>query len=435
MHPTTPSPNRTKRVAVMLEHDYSPSTAAKIAASALQNRPTTKRLSGKTKLEVTPKMTSRHLQYKNEGTSKVVFKCTTLLRDGETEITEAVKELKDPDNVKEFKNDLSLKDLIQQRLPSIECTKAHEVLDLPKEMVTGPEGKPRLISECHDNNLTHLSLTPENALPQILNIFIDISEGLHYLHKADLVHGDIKPDNILAPQDNLRGKITDFGGLKDLSSDQKQSLTVTAKYLAPEFFDKTTKATDVYALGFTLMCTIERQVFPILLNRAGMRLKYAEHANKHLSEHMKYRIPISADKAEQRKKEGFYVRRCKTVKNKDGTTSKEYYCLPKRKMRSQLFDTFINALAPALTRHEYDALSSIHQLAIQCIYDVNLRPTALEFNQRVIEIRNRTFAKTDLITSRPLSPSKDSDAEPSTKRARILEGDKTSKSARRRLDL
>ncbi|MCP5492196.1 MAG: protein kinase [Chlamydiales bacterium] len=432
--PRTPSPSRVQSVASLLEgDDFSPNSATSIATTALQNPPYTRQLTEKSKLEVTPRQTVRHLRYKAEGTSKIVFECTSIQRDGITQTTEAVKELKDPNNQAEFQNDLSLKNLIQQRLSNDEFEKALEVLDLPKEMTNGPDGQPRLISECHDYTLTRLPLAPENVLPQILSTFTDISEGLHYLHKADLVHGDIKPDNILAPKNNLRGKITDFGGLKDLLSEKKYPLTVTAEYLSPEFFDKTTKATDVYAMGFALIRTIERQVFPTLLQSADSSKKTVKIANKCLHEHMKYRIPIDAKKAEEYKKSGFYVRRCRTTKNADGTVSKEYHWFPKRKMRSQLFDAFVEALTPTLTRHEYDALSSLHQLAIQCIYDEKLRPTALEFNQRVVEIRNRTFSNPAIAIPGNVTPGEDSAATSSAKRSRDPGENKTSKKARRQL--
>jgi len=92
----------------------------------------------------------------------------------------------------------------------------------------------------------------------------DVSAGLEYLHKMDIVHRDIKPDNILK-NDQGGYVISDFGLSQKMRStlrrasarnnDNKDSMSGTVGYMAPEMFSakpNAVKATDIWALGATI---------------------------------------------------------------------------------------------------------------------------------------------------------------------------------------
>ncbi|WP_415407714.1 protein kinase domain-containing protein [Sulfurovum sp. CS9] len=84
-----------------------------------------------------------------------------------------------------------------------------------------------------------------------------------FLTKLDLVHGDIKPENILIirRKGKLVFKMVDFGSITEAYSDVTRA--GTPSYLAPERFTQApiTEQTEVYAIGVTLY-EVLTQKFP-----------------------------------------------------------------------------------------------------------------------------------------------------------------------------
>ncbi|KAL4933602.1 cytochrome P450 [Aspergillus undulatus] len=85
------------------------------------------------------------------------------------------------------------------------------------------------------------------------HIFLQLFEGLKYLHDRGIVHRDIKPENILIADNKLTVKLGDFGLAKIIGED---SFTTTL-YVATPRVPKTrrrkyTKAVDIWSLGVVL---------------------------------------------------------------------------------------------------------------------------------------------------------------------------------------
>jgi serine/threonine protein phosphatase PrpC len=103
---------------------------------------------------------------------------------------------------------------------------------------------------------TRLARRPLIGLEEGRNIAIKLARAVAALHRAGIIHRDIKPDNIiLQPEGSL--KLIDLGvvrvpGLEDFPA---EDIPGTLAYMAPEMRsgeEKGNEQTDIYALGVTM---------------------------------------------------------------------------------------------------------------------------------------------------------------------------------------
>lgn len=125
----------------------------------------------------------------------------------------------------------------------------------------------------------------------------DLFTALKSIHQESLVHGNIKPSNVLINYYTRRISLTDFFVFQP----NKQSITLTHSLSsAPEillhFTDCPTKASDVWSAGYALL-----QMYlghSAWIRQDGAELKL-EQAISYLKKNKSFKLPLFLDKQMQ----------------------------------------------------------------------------------------------------------------------------------------
>ncbi|KAL7874150.1 hypothetical protein SRHO_G00051200 [Serrasalmus rhombeus] len=126
----------------------------------------------------------------------------------------------------------------------------HEVYELPSEMVLVLEfaAGGEIFNQCvAERDEAFKEEDVKRLLRQIL-------EGIAFLHKNNVVHLDLKPQNILLTRNEPLGdiKIVDFGLSRMVSNNQEiREIMGTPEYVAPEVlnYEPISTATDMWSIG------------------------------------------------------------------------------------------------------------------------------------------------------------------------------------------
>jgi serine/threonine protein kinase len=127
------------------------------------------------------------------------------------------------------------------------------------------EGESYLVMELADQGSLDTRIEKLRLLPelQVLDVGIKIASALNMALKHDLLHCDIKPDNILFNSDH-EPKLVDFGIARKTDAEQEGGEFVrgTPYYVAPEKIKREpeTFLSDMYSLGATLYHSITGHV-------------------------------------------------------------------------------------------------------------------------------------------------------------------------------
>ena len=161
------------------------------------------------------------------------------------------------------------------------------------------QGKPltHLINSAKKQVLPTRRFLPLRA---VIQIFTQILAALDYAHQQDIIHRDIKPDNIMIEKHTQRPIITDFGLAKVFRDAQEDQSIARGSplYMPPEQIinEPTDERSDIYATGIMLFEMLvpalplpkfksyEDLLKHKLINKNGFFLKKPSDLNPNLDE-------------------------------------------------------------------------------------------------------------------------------------------------------
>ena len=136
-----------------------------------------------------------------------------------------------------------------------------------------PKGQPYLVMELLQGEDLASLLKREGAVPTAWCVAAvrQVASALGAAHEHDVVHRDMKPENIFLsgdPMQRVQAKVLDFGISKILSSETKvtkdSAVFGTPWYMAPEQalgqIDDMDRRTDIFAVGVILYLALGRQL-------------------------------------------------------------------------------------------------------------------------------------------------------------------------------
>lgn len=151
---------------------------------------------------------------------------------------------------------------ILKKLHHPHVVKLFEVLDDPSK-----DSLYMVFEFCPDGTIIDVKLNESvEPLPEDVArlYFVQVLMGIEYLHENEIVHRDIKPDNILLSDDRKTCKIVDFGVSEMFlkpGDDTMQKSAGSPAFMSPELCtaghaEYHGKSDDIWSFGVTLYCMV-----------------------------------------------------------------------------------------------------------------------------------------------------------------------------------
>jgi serine/threonine protein kinase len=168
--------------------------------------------------------------------------------------------------------------MLELRVLTEEHIKRHENIATLLGVSWHPSGEsisPILVMElaCEEHSTLKEFLRLKSTLQLRLELLRDVLEGLSALHNMEVIHGDIKPENVLLFRSNcaagLNARLSDFGFCRP-NADYKYEAGGTPYWNAPECLpgapdelrvEAFSKGRDIYSLGL-LACHLITSKLP-----------------------------------------------------------------------------------------------------------------------------------------------------------------------------
>ena len=97
---------------------------------------------------------------------------------------------------------------------------------------------------------------------QVKNVLVDVCDGLAYLHRNQLVHCNLKPENIMVTASDCRAKLIDLGIPETDPDADRELLIKEMEFIAPEIIkgESFDNRADIFSLGKTMEFIGERNI-------------------------------------------------------------------------------------------------------------------------------------------------------------------------------
>mmetsp|Transcript_5085 Transcript_5085/g.19057 ORF Transcript_5085/g.19057 Transcript_5085/m.19057 type:complete len:1202 (-) Transcript_5085:2161-5766(-) len=182
------------------------------------------------------------LETVGEGTYGVVMKA----RDRETMQIVAIKKFKDSEY-----DDEAVRKTTQREKKILKMLKQGNIIQLKENFKR--KGKMYLVFEYVPKNLLEVLEEHENGFePELIRVYMyQIIKAIEYCHNADIIHRDVKLENLLLHPDHTL-KLCDFGFARTVSKNNTETPYVSTRwYRAPELLVNAEygKPVDIWAIG------------------------------------------------------------------------------------------------------------------------------------------------------------------------------------------
>ncbi len=164
------------------------------------------------------------------------------------------KKLLTPKTAKRFQSEAESAAILSHPniIPVYDVGETDDFLYFTMQLVQG-KSLGRMVDMARKNLLPSRRTIP---IEEAVRITIKVLDALHYAHGQDIVHRDIKPDNILLEKHTQRPLITDFGVAKVLRGEDERHPMIqgTPVYMPPEQIlgREVDARSDIYAVGTML---------------------------------------------------------------------------------------------------------------------------------------------------------------------------------------
>jgi serine/threonine protein kinase len=111
-----------------------------------------------------------------------------------------------------------------------------------------------------------LDVCPRLTMPRLVQVFKCIADGMVHMHRRQICHGDLKPNNILLSRSG-DVKIIDFG-LARIKGEGGGRIQGTPEYIAPEQVKHSliNERTDIYNFGATMYRLVSWRLPPAVVS-------------------------------------------------------------------------------------------------------------------------------------------------------------------------